>query len=235
MFVNVIYRFSLLDGKVLANITNTKSFSRCPCCNCPPSMMNKFENFKSSNDFNYNNEAISMGFSSLHLRLRVFGHLLTISTKLHIDKTKSQARGEDKKIANERMLMIKQKFIEKFNMRIEEPRPSGGTSTTGNVTRRAFKNPSLLAEILELDEKMVKNLSNLLAAVSSYYPINIEEFGKLCEETNKIYLEKYGNIFKNVAMHKLLDHGPDIVANSLMPTGKIDSKKYFLGLYKLFK
>lgn len=151
--------------------------------------------------------------------MRTFGHLINLSCKLHLDKTKSQARGQDGVEAKNRKQTIKARFVEKFNMRIEEPRPCGGTSTTGNTARVAFNNPSLLAEILELDVEMVKNFSLLLAAISTHFAINIVEFEKLCRRTNEIYMEQHGNIHRNVAVHKLLDHGSEIIINSILPPG----------------
>lgn len=118
-------------------------------------------------------------------------------------------------------------------MRVEEPRSGGGTSTTGNVARRAFDNPKLLAEILELDEQMVENLSLLLSALSMHHSINIDEFGKLCDETHSIYVSKYKNIAMNVSLHKLLVHGVDILKLSILPPGYMSEEaaeaknKYF--------
>lgn len=118
-------------------------------------------------------------------------------------------------------------------MRVEEPRSGGGTSTTGNVARRAFNNPKLLAEILELDEQMVENLSLLLSALSMHHPINIDEFGKLCDETHSIYISKYKNIAMNVSLHKLLVHGVEILKVSILPPGYMSEEaaeaknKYF--------
>lgn len=151
--------------------------------------------------------------------MRIFVHLINVSSKLHLDKAKHQARGIDKDITKEKKEEIQAKFINRFNMRVEEPRQGGGTSTTGNVARKAFENPKLLAEVLELDETFVSNLSLLISAASSFHPIHVEEFEKLACETKAIYLAEYGNIPMNVYLHKLLDHGGEIINSSIMPTG----------------
>lgn len=217
LFVKVVHRFTLCDGKILSFITKTPSFSRCPLCFCPPSMLNKYEEWQVHKEFNLKEAALLVGFSLLHLRMRIFSHLVNLSCKLHIDKSKHQARGADADIAKNRKKILQQRFRDKFNLRVDEPCSNGGNSTTGNVTRIAFQNPSLLAEITELDPTLVNNLSLLLSALSSKFSINHEEFGKLCEETKSIYKNHYDNIPMNVSLHKLLDHGVSIIMNSILP------------------
>lgn len=219
LFVKVIPRFSLIDGKVLSHITETPSCSRCAICYAPPKSLNDYENWLHNKDFKISEVAMLAGFSQLHLIMRILGHLVNLGCRQHIDKHKSQARGEDAKKAKAMKRTIQARFREKFNMRVDEPSSKGGTTTTGNVARKAFSQPKLLAEILQLDEKMVVNLSLLLSAVSSHHRINIEEFDKLVTETREIYVSKYGNIPMSATLHKLLIHGVDIIKASILPTG----------------
>lgn len=57
----------------------------------------------------------------------------------------------------------------------------------------------------------------MISALSTHYPVNLEEFGNMCQATKAIYMEHYSNIPMNVSLHKLLDHGVEIIMNSILP------------------
>jgi hypothetical protein len=181
--------------------------------------MNYFEKWTTKKDYKFKKEGLKLNFHPLHMMLRVFAYLFSLSCRLLVDKKKSQARGADKIISDERKVLMQQRLREKLNIRVEEVRSDGGTSTTGNTVRKCFENTQVLAEILELDFELVDNLGLLLRAIRSHFPINIEEFEVMCHRTKDIIAEKYGNIPMNCSTHILLDHGVDIISNSILPTG----------------
>lgn len=54
-------------------------------------------------------------------------------------------------------------------MSIDQPRSGElvGTSTTGKVSRRAFRKPELLAEVLDFDVMLIKNFRTILLVLNS--------------------------------------------------------------------
>ena len=87
-----------------------------------------------------------------------------------------------------------------------------------------FKNPKLLAKILQLDEALLSNINILLIAVSTQLPIYPIKFDQLCNKTANIYVEKYGNIPMTVTIHKLLLHGAQIITHSILPVGMVSEE-----------
>ena len=54
-----------------------------------------------------------------------------------------------------------------FGLKVGMPRSEGaGTSTTGNVCRKAFSNPGLLSEVLGIDENLIIRFSNILFTIN---------------------------------------------------------------------
>lgn len=201
-----------LDGKVFNDITDTKSYARCGICQCPPSWMNHYEDFKHQKEFKLRPETYIHGLPPVHTRMRLFVTLMNVACKLHVDPSKSQARGDDKIIAQERKKEIQKEFREKLNLRVEEPRASGGTSTTGKVARLALeKYHKETAEILKINPQLVKNCGLITSALSSSYHINPDPFEDLCRETGELYVQCHPNIFMSNTMHKVTAHGGQIV------------------------
>jgi hypothetical protein len=180
-------------------------------------MMNKFQKFKESRLYKLDETTYIHGLAAVHTRMRVFIHLFNLHCKLHVDLSKSQARGADKVEKGRREKLLQDKFRLEMNICVEEPRHGGGTSTTGRVARQAFEDPEKLSRILELDFNLVYNLSALTTALSSSAMINTDEFGRLCKETSTLYDKLHPNIPKNTSMHRLLEHGEEIVKTYNLP------------------
>lgn len=117
---------TMLDGKCLMNISDVKSSSVCYICECPPSKMN---NLQQARNFPINEDMLNKGFSVLHLWMRLLDVVTKISYKLPV---KEKVRGEEnKKIVAARKKEIQDRFWSELHLRLDLPRPSGGTSTTG--------------------------------------------------------------------------------------------------------
>ena len=57
--------------------------------------------------------------------------------------------------------------------------------------------------------------------MASGYAIDTEKFGKLCEETKEIYLKDEKTKWYNIppTIHKILEHGKDIIEHCPVPIG----------------
>jgi len=84
-YINVRIHFSLfftlIDGKVLNIITNTKSTQTCPICHATPKQFNDFSN-RSRSTFMPDPKSLQYGLSPLHAWIRFFECCLHISYRL---------------------------------------------------------------------------------------------------------------------------------------------------------
>jgi hypothetical protein len=146
-------------------------------------------------------------------------NLLNLHSKLFLDQSKSQARGEDKAEKNRRFQQLQKKLEEEFNLRVGYVKPEGGTTTVGNVARRLFDEPETFASVLGIDCELVKNLSLLLTAIRSFHKVNIEEFRRLSTRAMQIFKEKYQNFRPSPKVHFLLIHAVDVIAQMELAPG----------------
>lgn len=94
-----------------------------------------------------------------------------------------------------------------------------GSSNNGNTSRRAFQNPEILAELLELDEKLIKNLHSILVCLLCQLPINPIKFRAFCLETAEIFVSNYEWYNMPATVHAILVHGAEIMINMPLPAG----------------
>jgi hypothetical protein len=181
--------------------------------------MNHPEKWINHREYKINMEVMKLGFRPLHTMIGVFGHIVNLRCKLFLSKDKSQARGADRAKKDDEHKKLQQDFIEEFNLRVDFPRPEGGTSTSGKTARVAFENPHKLANVTGVDEELITILALLLIAIRSYTPINAVEFERLCKRAHEIYVSKYANIPMSPKLHQLLIHGPKILENLSLPPG----------------
>lgn len=121
---------------------------------------------------------------------------------------------------SQRKKYITAQLYEKFGIRVDQPRAGGsGTSTTGNVCRRAFSNTKLLASILGIDEGLVERFANILITINCQDPVNPEAFDHYCKETYRLYLNLYNWYKIPATVHKVLAHAGEIIIHSPAPLG----------------
>jgi len=63
---------------------------------------------------------------------------------------------------NERKKEIQDRVWNALKVHVDMVKQGSGTSNTGNVARKCFEDPKKLAELLELDEELVSNISLIL-------------------------------------------------------------------------
>lgn len=218
--LNVIVRYqlylSMIDGKVLANITDTKSYQTCCICKANPKDFNNLSNM--STRFKPQEGTLKFGISPLHLWIRFFETSLHLSYRLPFQKP--QLRGIFKVEAAQRKLVIQKRFFEKMGRRVDYPSVGGsGNSNSGPVARKAFSNPKVMAEILELDEDLIDRFHTILVALSCQLPLDVEKFSKFCEETATVYVQHYKWCPMSPTVHKVLVHSGEIMLANELPLG----------------
>lgn len=212
--------FTLIDGKVLNAITNTKSMQTCPICHATPKQFNDLSN-KTKEAFLPGSKSLVYGISPLHAWIRLLECCLHISYRVDIKVW--QIRGDKLKVAYaDRKKRVQAILWERLGLIVDRPKPGGsGTTNDGNTARRAFENPALLAECLDLHFGLLKNIQTILIALSCHMPIDSARFDVLCSRTAEIYVENYPWYPMPSTVHKILIHGADILRTSILPVGML--------------
>ena len=213
----IVIRFALfltvIDGKVLSAITDTRSSLACPLCGALPSSFNK-----TAASFVPNPQSLKYGISPLHAWIRMLEFCLHLSYKLEIRNW--QARGQVNKDRVKKKKEDVQKWMkEALGLIVDVPKQGAGTSNDGNTARRAFEKWGVFASLLGLDPQFVEGLQVLLIAMSCQLPLNSKRFGDFCSSLKERYISLYPWYYMPVTAHKILVHGADIIEASALPLG----------------
>jgi hypothetical protein len=198
---------SLVDGKVVSNLTNGNT-TRCTVCDATRSEMAKNEGpFTAVSD-----QRLSFGISPLHFGLRAFEALLHIAYKQDVKKFISRSDEEKEKISK-RTQIVKDAFLTELGLKVDRPKEggSGGNTNTGNVVRKAFKNAQATARICCVSTILVSNLDTIWRTLSSGKSINLNQFDIFCKETLAQYMSDCGWYSLPPTLHKVLVHGKEII------------------------
>lgn len=210
---------TLIDGKVLNIITNTKSMQTCPICHATPKQFNNLSNKQTV--FVPEPNSLQYGLSPLHAWIRIFECVLHIAYRINI-KVWQVKNEEHKVLFAQRKKTIQAILWEKLGLIVDRPKPGGyGTTNDGHTARRAFANPNHLAKLLGLDCSLLNNFKTILVALSCHLPIDPVRFDKLCTSTAKICVDKYFWFPMPSTLHKILMHGADIINMSILPVGML--------------
>ncbi|EFN82236.1 hypothetical protein EAI_12747, partial [Harpegnathos saltator] len=110
----------------------------------------------------------------------------------------------------ERKKNIQQEFRQKLRLLMDVVKQGIGTSNDGNTARKFFQNPSVTAEIIELDELIIRKFAILLQTIAFGLEINPEKFDTFAKDLARFVTEKYGWYYMSASVHKILFHGADI-------------------------
>lgn len=211
---------TLVDGKVLNIITNTKSMQTCPICHAVPSKFNDLSN-KDKGIFDPNPNSLQYGISPLHCWIRFFECCLHIAYRLTVKKWQIRS-AKDKEEFAKRKREIQAILWSKFGLRVDLPKVGGsGTTNDGNTARRAFEKPDDFADCLGLDKQLISNFKFILISLSCHLPIDVNRFDILCTSTAKLFVQLYPWYNMPSSVHKVLIHGADIIKYSKLPLGML--------------
>jgi len=215
--VNYELVFSMVDGKVINSVTGTKSSLRCHLCNATSK---DFNNIDLVIKKKVNASNLRFGISSLHAWIRFFECFLHIGYKLGIGKW--QARTEDeKKTTADRKKAIQKGFKDMLGLKIDFPKQGFGSTNDGNTARRFFEDVSLSAQILGVDETLMRKCHVILQVIASGFPVNVEKFKKYCLEIAKEFVQLYPWYYMPTVIHKILIHGHQIIEWAPLPIGQL--------------
>ena len=108
---------------------------------------------------------------------------------------------------------------------IDVPKSGGsGNSNDGNTARRFFKGYKKAAEILGMDEELMKRFYVTLCVLSSNEDIDPEKLRGYNRTTARMYISMYSWYNIPQAVHKMLAHGHQVVSIKAIPVGSLSEE-----------
>ena len=166
-------------------------------------------------------EAMELGLSPLHARIKAMECVLHISYKLGLQKPEWRVTPKTRPDVEKRQAEIKRDLKNHLGIKVDAVKSGFGSSNNGNLSRRFFGNVEVTADITSFDPRLLLNLSVLLDVVNCNIPINIKKFAKYCRETAQLYVELYSWYYMPNTIHKLLIHEPQIAQIADLPLGAL--------------
>ena len=168
------------------------------------------------------------GISPCHTRMRIFDFLIKTGYDCDFKEPfKSKFHATLRARAKAR---IQDEIFQHFGVRIDEPRASGGNSTTGNAARRCMADSKKLAEILCLPEKIIILARTLCIAVASNEPVNLDQLHSVGQELKSefkdFFVQENGQTWRRMppTLHRTIDHSRDILSRFPCPPGYLSEE-----------
>lgn len=212
---------TMVDGKVINTLTESSS-QICYICKCNPTNMNDLDNIKR---FVVNEDNVKYGISSLHAWIKFLELVLYIAYKLESAPTTKRTTSEQKKKIEEKKKEIQFRLWNELGIKVDKVVQGRGTSNTGNVARRFFRNTEKVAEITGINLNLLNRFSTILTVITSCgYEINSAKFENYAIETAELYVKHYNWYRMPPSIHKILIHGSLIIKNALVPIGQLSEE-----------
>ena len=102
---------------------------------------------------------------------------------------------------------------------VDRPKPGFSNTNDGNTARKFFQNPQMSAEITGIDIEVITRFKIILQALSSGYDVNVAKFEEYTITTARLFVSKYPWFYIPPTVHKILIHGPAVIASAILPIG----------------
>lgn len=205
--------FTMIDNKVCNAVSCKKSALRCYLCG---GTFKDFNNIDEILQKKVTKTNLRFGISTLHAWKRFFECCLHLSYTLKIKKWQARTE-EEKKITEECKRVIQKGFSLQLGLIVDRY----GSTNDGNTARRFFENSSISATITGVSEDLINRFYVILQAISSGFNIKCDKFREYALETARKFVELYPWYYMPTSVHKLLIHGPEIIASALLPIGQL--------------
>lgn len=107
----------------------------------------------------------------------------------------------------ERKLKVQNNFYETFGIKVDLVLQEFGTTNTGNLARKCFRDPELFAKSLDIDRAFVFDLATIVLPFKCQRKLNLDLLEKFCWKTYCLHYQ----------MHKLLKHGCEVAKKFSLP------------------
>ena len=108
-----------------------------------------------------------------------------------------------------------------------------GNSSSGNMSRRFFKNFQSSARILHLNPKLLENFKDILNNINSTSTVVAEDHFKLCCKANNLITNEYPSWKLSPTVHKVLVHST--YAIKIFGSTGMYSEEPFESSHKIFR
>ena len=208
-------QLTMVDGKVVGALTDTKSSASCTVCGATPRQMNDLSAVSARP---VRTDTYQYGLSTMHAWIRVFECVIHVSYRLTV---KTWAVGSKHKDAvSERKKQVQRRFREEMSLVVDQPKAGGsGTTNDGNTARRAFQDVDKLGDVTDVDKELLQRFAVILTALSSCSPIDVEKYAQYAMETAQLFVTLYPWYYMPASVHKLLVHGADVIESLVLPIG----------------
>lgn len=207
---------SMIDGKVAQALMDTASMAVCPICKATPKEMNDLKLLESKVIYE---EAIQLGLSPLHARIKFMECILHIAYNMGFEKWRSNKN--TKQVKENAKKEIQDKFKRILGLNIDMVKQGMGTTNDGNTSRRFFKDPAITSEITGVNKDLIHRFGIILDTLNSGAAIDPLKFENYCRKTASLYVDLYKWYYMPNTVHKILWHGGIIISASMLPIGML--------------
>lgn len=171
---------SIIDGKIVCNLTITQS---CPICGATPKEMNNIDEVikRPRNKKNY-----EYGLSTLHANIGSLEYMLPVAYRLGLQREKRKCRiciKEEKLMVRNRKTSMKTEIKKELGLLLDVPKVNSGNTNDGNSARRFFKNAEKIAPITGLDKSNLQRFETILIVLYSRFVISVEFLMAHCDNS----------------------------------------------------
>ena len=155
--------------------------------------------------------------SPLHSYTCIFRLFMLLGYHLNLGKLKWSPSSASIKSS---MLLLRTLIQEKTGLRVNQPDPHGGTTSTGSVARRAFSDESgfkdCVLSVVGAEFRGSLSLvhaqpSAILRIINSDRKILTNQLGILCTNTYLLILDSFSWASITLTLHKVLAHSEDLL------------------------
>ncbi|BES91384.1 Hypothetical protein NTJ_04193 [Nesidiocoris tenuis] len=211
--------FTMIDGKVAQVVTNTSSASNCILCGAKPSQLNDMSRYGCPI---LKEEALLLGMSTLHARIKFMEYILHLSYNMQFEAWRTTPA--TRPIKEEKKKHVQDEFLKRMGLYVDMVKQGTGTTNDGNTSRRFFSNPALVAEITQVDERLISRLGVILEVICCLSPIDTSKFREYSHETATLATTLYPWYYLPANIHKILFHGTEIIESAALPIGSLSEE-----------
>lgn len=107
---------------------------------------------------------------------------------------------------------------------VDKPKPGFGSSNDGNTARTFFLNSVVVANICQIDIRLIQRFHIILQTLSCIYDIDSAKFGSYATETAELCVSLYPWYPMPTSVHRVLLHGSVIIASFCVPIGLLSEE-----------
>lgn len=212
---------TMIDVKVGNALTDNNSTQKCFVCGATSKQFNDIE--KVSLRSVINKDYLKLGLSTLHAWIRFFECLLHLAYKQCIKKWQARSAEEKTKVADAKK-RIQLQLHSRLGLIVDKPKPGFGSSNDGNTARRFMENAAVVAEICQINIRLLHRFHVILQTLSSGYDIDSEKFHHYAIETAKLFSSLYPWYPMPTSVHRVLLHGSQIISSFILPIGQLSEE-----------